>query len=180
MDIEDAPQTLRSKVQTDLVSRILPILQVWDPESFIRMGAPEDEYEHEAEQIAGSIYRIHSEETAVEVICDVGNYSFGVLFGVEPGTKPKPNEGYRPDGYDGERIKVAGKAVFEAVTAHRAWLTEATTKRRESAKQHFDALMKKHGIALTTNPNAAELADQERRLKEAKAAKAKKTKKNGD
>ena len=177
MDIKDAPQTLRSKVQTDLVARISPIIHIWDPEGFIRGGAPKDEYEHEVEQIAGSIYRIHSEDDATTVICDVGNYSFGALFGVKPGTKPKPNEGYRPDGYDGERIKVAGKAVFEAVTEHRAWLLEATAKRRESAKKHVDALMKKYGIALTTHPNAAEPADQERRLEEAKAAKAAEAKK---
>lgn len=125
-----------TKVMTDLLERLTPIINTWDPEGLIgKMGAPADEYEYEIEQVAGSEYRIHSITDGVTVVCEVFNNSFGELFGLKPGQKPGPQEGYRPDGYDGERIKQAGVEVFRAVLEHRAWLFEERRPRREAAKK---------------------------------------------
>lgn len=142
-------QNCRTRVSTDLMNRIAPIINGWDPEGLIRMGAPEDEYVHEIEQIVGSRYRIHSINDGITVVCEVFNNAFGELFGLKPGVPPGPQEGYRPDGYDGERIQQAGQAVFGAVLEHRAWLYEDRRPRREEAKKNskgrIEAMLKARG-----------------------------------
>jgi hypothetical protein len=158
MNIEDAPTSSRSKIQHDLVSRILPILALWDPEGIGSVEDPGDsgapgglcdstglEYEREAECIAGSVYKIHTVAAATQVICDVFNDTFGPLFGLKPGVPPGPNEGYRIEGYDGERIQLAGKAVYGAVLDHRAWYDEVMAERRAASKAHVVEMFKKRG-----------------------------------
>ena len=180
-NIDDAPTSPRTKTQHDLVSRILPILTIWDPEGlegawdpkergnedigicdcsvFGEIGAHHSDcaalienepmglaYAREAEWIAGSVYRIHSIETATQNICDVFNNSFGPLFGLKPGVPPGPNEGYRVDGYDGARIVIAGWAVWRAVQDHRAWFEEATAERRARGRVHLEGLLAKYGM----------------------------------
>jgi hypothetical protein len=153
VNIEDAPTSPRTKLQHDLVSRILPILAMWDPEGIAGDNSEGLEYEGEAERIAGSVYRIYSVASATQTICDVFNDSFALLFGLTPGVPPGPNEGYRIDGYDGERIQLAGRAVYGAVLDHRAWYIEVTAERRARSKERVAEMLKRHGWETETDPS---------------------------
>ena len=55
---------------------IKAIINEWDPEGLIAIGAPDDEYDVEINSIAWSGYRIKDAETAAQVVREVFDHYF--------------------------------------------------------------------------------------------------------
>lgn len=78
-----------SKSFKHLCTEIQKIVNVWDPEGLLKMGAPLDEYESEIEMIVGSEYRIKETVDVEYVIKEIFSSQFNGISCVEKSGVPK-------------------------------------------------------------------------------------------
>lgn len=68
---------------------IREMLREWDPEGLIDLGAPEDEYEPEAERVSSRLENIESTSDMIELLRGTFSHMFGREYSGDEGQEPE-------------------------------------------------------------------------------------------